>query len=169
MRAFIILSLGLLAVAVGVACGGDEAAPAAAASQPTSQPASRPATAEAIVAALKAAGLPITGVQVYTAESDPNALLGRPGQYTGKANFTVDGIPEERRRTDRPFDIVNGGAVEVFSTVADLESRKTYLDAFRSLAPEYTIPHGTVLLRLSYALTPDQAATYEAALKALKL
>lgn len=44
-------------------------------------------TAEEISAALKAKGLLIGTVVVYTAETDTNKLLGRPNQYTSKVNF----------------------------------------------------------------------------------
>lgn len=44
-------------------------------------------TAEEIIKSLKAAKLPIEKEIVFTAESDPNKLLGRPNQYIGKASW----------------------------------------------------------------------------------
>jgi hypothetical protein len=40
-----------------------------------------------VITALRHAGLPIGAVRYYKARSDPNKLLGRPFQYTGKATF----------------------------------------------------------------------------------
>jgi hypothetical protein len=61
----------------------------------------KPETPEQIIAALKSAGLPIGAVRSYTASTDPNKLLGRPGQYTGKANFRDRRLVEQERRLAR--------------------------------------------------------------------
>ena len=51
-------------------------------------------TEDAIVDALSASDLPITNLEVFDAETDPNSLLGRPGQYTVKVSW------EDGRLTD---------------------------------------------------------------------
>jgi hypothetical protein len=101
---------------------------------------------------MKAAGLPITGVIVYSATTDPNHLLGRQGEYTSKdawvdpAAVTAGaGSP-----SSNPGGIEFGGGIEVFSTVADAEARLAYLA-------------GLAILRLSNYLTPAQAAEFRAA------
>jgi hypothetical protein len=157
MRLFLVLSLGLLSVAV--ACGGDDAAPAAAASQPR--------TAEAVVAALKASGLPVGDVVVYTAETDPNKLLGRPGGYAGKAAFR-----DTRITSTGEIKVDSGGDVEMFASEAEAKARADYVLGVVKVLPlvsQYVYHSGPVVLRLSRELTPDQAAAYETALKALKL
>jgi hypothetical protein len=117
-----------------------------------------------VVTALKRAGLPIAAVRYYTARSDPNKLLGRPFQYTGKANF------HDRRiaRAGDTFDVDNGGSVETFSNTADASSRFKYVQAIVKSTPlfaEYDYLEGTVMLRLSHKLTPSQAKGYERAFR----
>lgn len=70
--------LGLLGVAVLAGCG--ETAP--------------PPSAADTVQQLKAQGVPISKVETYTEENDPNKLQGRPGQYVGKANFRDSRVPQ---------------------------------------------------------------------------
>ena len=109
--------------------------------------------------------MPIGQVTAFTAASDPNSLLGRPHQYTGKATWVDTSLPTP----SDPTDISAGGSVETFSTVGDLQSRSTYIAniAKTPLFAEYdyysTI--GLVLLRDSGKLTPDQATAYVNAAK----
>lgn len=161
--------LGIMLMVLLVGCGGGGAASEASA-PPASSPSpsvEKPLTAEAVVAALQAAGLPIGEVKVYTADSDPNALLGRPGQYAGKAAFHDSRIDD----TAAPaFDVQRGGSVEFFGSAGDARQRADYIATVtQGIAPllEYDYQHGKILLRLSHQLTPEQAAEYEAALKAL--
>lgn len=168
----LLLGVGLL---VPLACGGSPAATTAPATALATAPATAPATATMaaapdaarIVAALKAAGVPVGEVKVYTAADDPNSLLGRPGQYTGKAAFTLTSIPADKQDTADPFSVENGGSVEVFAGADDAATRARYVAAVTKSMPmfaEYDTLHGTVLLRLSHLLTPDQAAAYQRAL-----
>ena len=65
--------------------------PPTATPEPTSTPVitSAPAiTVKQVMAAFEAAGLPLTDIESYTAATDPNSLLGRPGQYIDKANWS---------------------------------------------------------------------------------
>lgn len=126
------------------------------------EPAAVAATAENVLLALIGLGAPVTDYVVYTAETDPNELLGRPGGYSGKATFTDSRTAD--RSTER-FDIANGGSVEVFASESEAVRRADYirsvLDANPILGTEYDFISGRVLLRLSPGLTPDEAAEYE--------
>jgi hypothetical protein len=127
--------------------------------------AAAPLDAAGVVDRLKAAGLPIASVTVFDAASDPNGLLGRPGQYTSKANWT-----DSKLGVDLQAD--NNGTVEVFATEADAKARKEYVDAISKDMPlvgYYTYRSGVYVLRITFDVTPDQAKQYEAAfLDALK-
>jgi len=114
-----------------------------------------------VITALRHASLPIGRVQSYTASSDPNKLLGRPSQYTGKANF------KDRRLKAAGFDVDNGGSVETFANRDDAKRRFDYVRAIAKspLFAEYDYLEGTVLLRISSDLTPTQAKAYEQALR----
>jgi hypothetical protein len=48
---------------------------------------SEPEDANEVVQRLEAEGMPIGESKAYSAENDPNELLGRPGQYTSKVIF----------------------------------------------------------------------------------
>jgi hypothetical protein len=121
----------------------------------------------ALVDKLKAGGLPVGQVIVFTAETDSNHILGRPHQYTGKATWqdtrVTNGLPWP--------DISDGGSVETFATVDDLQTRATYLAGVTKnpmfAEYEYTSVSGLVILRVSGELTPDQAKQYMQAVQAL--
>ncbi len=123
-------------------------------------------SAESVLLALQERGLPIGEYQVFTAEDDPNELLGRPRQYTSKVNFIDTTIGPG----SSAFDLADGGSIEVFESTDYAQSRADYilgvLEANPSLV-EYDFLEGTVLLRLSGSLTPDEAALYEEALEEL--
>ena len=118
-----------------------------------------PLTGTTVAASLQASALPVQDVRVFTAESDPNSLLGRPNQYTAKVSW----------RDTRGGD---DATLEVFANAADLEARRAYTDAISkagSAFAQYIYPNTSrlALLRLPHALTPDQAAEYERWLAAL--
>jgi len=119
-----------------------------------------------VVLKLKSSGLPIGKYKTYSASTDPNHLLGRQGQYTGKVNF------RDARLKDglSTFDVSAGGSIEVFKSRSDALRRFKYVKAVTqssSFLVEYDYLEGLVFLRLSSTLTPAQAKKYEAALRRL--
>jgi hypothetical protein len=120
-------------------------------------------TPEVVIATFEKAGIPIGDKEVYTAETDVNKLLGRPGQYVAKANWADS-------RLRQPADDMAGGSVEIFRNERDLKARKAYVENIGRAMPtmaQYQYQKGLVLIRLDKALTPEQAAEYEKAIKAL--
>lgn len=104
-------------------------------------------TAEQITAAMQRAGFRIAGkVTAYTAATDPDHLLGRQGGYTSKTEWSLP---------DGSFD-----SVEVYPDTAGATKRVAYLSLFSGgiLGDGYDYQSGPVILRLSKALTPAQAA-----------
>lgn len=104
---------------------------------------------------------------VFTAETDPNDLLGRPGGYTSKATFVDTRVAPGEVVDDRPGSVDLGGSIEVFVNADDAQARAEYVGAITRSVPafaEYQYRSGAVLLRVSGQLTPDQAAAYETAL-----
>jgi hypothetical protein len=175
----IISAVAVIAALTAAGCGGSSTseAPSAAPSQVSSAPAAHhPASAAALAADLKAAGLPVRHLIVYTAATDPNSELGRQGGYTSKvawvdrravrvyqAGFKQDqlgfspGLPGDRGSID------NGGGIEVFPTAAGARARADFIRGFGpSLADGYDYTVGGSLLRLSQYLTPAQAQAYRA-------
>jgi len=125
-------------------------------------------TAGEIVKTFQDAGFPIGSVTVYTAETDENSLLGRPNQYTSKAKFTDT-------RTSEPAagsatENTAGGTIEVFNNAEDAQARYDYIEPItkNSMFSQYLYLYKNVFLRIDGALTPDQAAQYEAAFKSLQ-
>lgn len=101
-----------------------------------------------------------------TADNDPNHLLGRPGQYASKVTFNDTRIKASDVSGTDKGDVDRGGAIEVFATPADATARAKYIQAVTKSMPmlsEYDYVHGTVLVRVSHYLTPDQAAGYKTA------
>jgi len=127
--------------------------------KPTSTPppptaAPQASRAENAVKAFQAAGLPVVDVVVYTAETDPNKLLGRPHQYIAKVSW-------KDTRLTTPSVASPGGSIEVFANTEDLQARKQYVESFSAIFPEYSYVNGLMLFHLSSDLTPDQAKVYE--------
>lgn len=175
MRRAAILAASTLLLAAG--CGGSSktSAPAGAGGAPAAAapaahtPAARAATdAAGVVARLKTAGLPVGAVIVYTAATDPNHLLGRPGGYLSKAGFADTRINPKDAKDDSPGAVDLGGDIEVFADAAGANARADYIRkamaAMPMLGTQYEYVSGPVLLRLSQVLTPDQAAAYKKAL-----
>jgi len=106
---------------------------------------------------------------VYTAETDPNHLLGEPNGYTAEATFTDNRISPADTAGVRPASIQKGGSVEVFADASSATIRQQGLGQLERNAPlpagEYTFTNGPALLRVSGRLTPAQAAEYAAAFR----
>jgi hypothetical protein len=121
-------------------------------------------TAAAVYREFVKAGLPVSGLIVYTAATDPNHLLGRPTGYISKCAWVDARVPSTDTSGLTPGDIGFGGGVEVFRTAAEAKARAKYIFTIDSAAPilgsEYDYLAGRVLVRVSQYLTPTQAATY---------
>lgn len=158
----------LFALVLLMGCGGSTGIPAVAAS-PTPSPsaaAKPPPTTDQVLALVRKANVPVGAVTVYTAESDTNHLLGRPGQYVAKASWSDARL--DPPRDPSKVEVGDGGGVEIFATTADRDARERYVEAIAKNGPllsEYDYPIGSLaLLRVSHILTPDQARVYQAAL-----
>jgi hypothetical protein len=139
--------------------------------RPPTADAARPQTAEQIVALL-AEKVPSARPSIaYTAQTDPNQLLGTPDSYTSKATFTDTRIDPAEADDTELGSIELGGSVEVFADEADARARRDYLDQTIRELPinvgEHAYLRGSVLLRVSRRLSPTQAAEYEAALPSM--
>src|SRR6266516_6351788 len=177
-RRKLLAALALMVVLGG--CSGGSRGAALSPAPSASAAAHHPASAAVLAADLRAEGLPVRRLIVYTAATDPNAELGRQGGYTSKvawvdrravkayqAGFKQDqlgfspGLPGDRGSVD------NGGGIEVFPTAAGARQRADYIRGFGpSLADGYDFTSGGALLRLSQYLTPAQAQAYRAAFTA---
>lgn len=187
MRHTAALTLAVLLAVGATACGSSStpAAPPAAATPtalpPAASPSQPPATtppapaptpsatldAAAVVAKLHAAVPSIAAGVTITAESDPNKLLGRPGQYTSKTTFTDSRIKAADVDGEDKDSVARGGAVEVFATAEDAAARVTYIQGIVKTMPaflEYDYAKGAVVLRASKQLTPAQVDSIKAAL-----
>ena len=121
---------------------------------PTQTAAPAPLDGAAIRRALEASGQPVSNVRIFTAETDPNRLLGRPDQYTAKVDWT------DQRAS-------GVGTIEVFPNAASLQARQQYAEQVSktdgALAQHIVANPGRLaLMRLPHDLTPEQAAAYEA-------
>lgn len=166
-RTFAVIAAALAVTLAG--CGGSTQS----ATTPTATPvtttvaAASPAQSPAsVIAKLQAAHLPVVPTITYTAESDPNHLLGRPGKYSAKGSWTDTRIDPSRVQDTMPGNVDLGGSVEQFGSAADAQARMEYIVIVEKALPfaEYDYVAGSALVRVSSALTPDQAKAYQAAL-----
>lgn len=74
---------------------------------------------------------------VYTADTDPNNLLGRPGGYTSKASFIDERIDVSQVLGDRPGAVDVGGSVEVFEDAAAARQRADYVRQVTQVLPAF--------------------------------
>ncbi len=126
-----------------------------------------PETARQIVDRLAASGLPIDGIGEYDAETDPNDLLGRPGGYTSKVYWVDTSIDTADVADTTQGSVDLGGSVETFADTPAAQTRADYIAEVTAGLPaltEYDFVVGTSVLRLSRALTPDEAQAYVDAL-----
>jgi hypothetical protein len=155
-----------IAVVAVTACGGSQQAGSASSPTSLSSP-QAPAllTPEQVVAKLQAGGMLVGQITVFTASTDPNKVLGRPHQYSGKTTWVDTSLPVP----SDPTDISAGGSIEAFASVGDLTTRSQYVAniAKTPLFAEYDYisPAGLVFMRLSGTLVPEQALRYVAAAK----
>lgn len=150
----------MLAIATVAACAlvaaCESSGPAAAGQASSTRTSSMAAHASSTPSAPRAPSVALTAQQIaqrmnfrhltaYTAATDPNHLLGRQGGYTSKINWP-------------------NGSIEVFSTKAEAQKRKTYLLAFAGtpFGDGYDYLVGTCLLRIFDSQTPTQAHALEA-------
>jgi len=178
MKKMIALILAILMIATLSGCGGstEEAAKQSDPQElaispdpetPSPAPSAKLETAEDYANALKDAGLPIGKIEVWTAETDPNAKLGRPNEYTSKIDF------EDTTLEKSDTEYLTGGTIEVFATKDNCQSRYEYLEQFTDPSlgviglNQYMYKGDTVILRVSYDVVPDEAAKYETAFNAL--
>lgn len=127
-------------------------------------------TAASVYKKFAKAGLPVSGLIVYTAATDPNHLLGRPNGYKSKCAWVDGRVPTTDTSGDPRGDVDFGGGVEVFPTAAGAKARAKEIltdeKAEPILGSEYDYLAGGVLVRISQYLTPTQAAPYGKAVKA---
>ena len=100
---------------------------------------------------------PIKDAVTYTAESDPNKLLGRPGQYLSKMSWKLDG---------------EDATIEVFRTGEDAQRRADYVDQIGKSSPMflqyvYMNPKRSAVMRLPKELSPARAKDWQAMFVAL--
>ncbi|GAA1397445.1 hypothetical protein GCM10009639_34840 [Kitasatospora putterlickiae] len=160
------------AVETSAASTPTAAATTAAAPTSTAPAATTPAApmdANAALTALSKAVPSIKLVKAYTAETDPNHLLGRPGQYVSKVAFSDSRLKAADLEGADEDDIIRGGSIETFATETEAAARLGYLQGVIKALPaalEYDyVVRGTVLIRASKLLTPDQAKGLEVTLK----
>lgn len=130
----------------------------------------KPLTSDQIVQKMKDDySLPITQELTYTEETDENGLLGRPDQYTSKTSWNDENdVDEVQMCNDYPDDDYRDCTVEVFENKSDARERQEYIESVWEDGgllhqDQYIYRAGTALLRVTYQITPDQAAAYEKA------
>jgi len=83
-------------------------------------------TANGLLQVFLETGLPVADMEEFTAETCPNNLLGRPGEYTAKINFNDDRYPH----FGSP-DL----SIEVFSRRADMVRRRDHIQSVLDAMP----------------------------------
>ena len=102
----------------------------------------------------------ISGTQAVTEDLDPDHLLGKEGGYSACVYFTVSSIDAStvpgNTIVEKGTDA--GGAIEVYATVEEAQSRCDYLSGFDGTilySGSYAIV-GTIVIRTSYKLENAQ-------------
>ncbi|AIS61328.1 MULTISPECIES: hypothetical protein [Listeria] len=117
---------------------------------------------------------------VFTEDTDPNELLGRPNSYIAKIDFNdktaIDRIAtknindlglDESDKGAQIEQLINertGGTIEEFKTEEDLQKRLEYLQDLpvkTDVDNEYRFSNSKVLLRIDSKLTPNEAEKYK--------
>lgn len=121
--------------------------------------------AATMVQMIKDANSNVGNTVIYDESTDPNELLGRPGEYIGKADFEDTRLEQVNINAGFENDYT-GGTFEIFSSSDDCQKRYDYLLSLRDPSMgayglnEYMYKYDCVLFRVDYALTPEQAQEY---------
>lgn len=111
-----------------------------------------------VVKSLKSIGVPITRVVYLTRASDPEHLLGRPGQYTEKAAWAETGAGK--------FDLAHpAGTIEIFPSAQAVEAR---LHVAGTSGQQLTYGLGNALIQIDGPMTANRAAAYRRIFESLK-
>lgn len=116
-------------------------------------------SSEQLLLALKSKNSNLMDIEVFDEETDPNELLGRPGYYITKADFSDS-------RVQQIGEYLCGGTIETFSSEDDCENRTEYLNGLNDPSQgalalnQYIYQYDKVLFRITYDLTPEQAEEY---------
>ena len=151
----VLLALALVLTLVLVACGGESS---------SNNDEANPLTATGLIQAFIDAGLPLIHIIEYTSETDTNSLLGRPGEYVEKINWFDGRYFEDWMGEESP-----NLTVEVFLDREDMERRKAHIQSMMDAMPILSSPYfysDTMLLRLSFDLTPESTSQYEEVFRA---
>ena len=130
------------------------AAPSAKTDEPVSPPPKPKMDPKTMAMALMASGLPITGITELTAQTDPDHLLGKAGQYAGKLSW------QDPRMANAL------GFAELFADPAALQARVHALagaGAGSGSAPLVRSDANLAVLRLPPGITQDQVKAYQSA------
>ncbi len=128
-----------------------------------------PETAGDILNALKEKNNNVTDIIEWDENTDPNGKLGRPGEYTGKADFSDARVEESWTTEEEKMQSgLNGGTVEVFGSKSDCNDRYEYLKQFTGAdmgvfgLNQYMYKYDLVIFRVSYDVAPTDADEYKA-------
>lgn len=114
--------------------------------------------------------LPVVQELTYTEETDVNGLLGRPGKYVSKTNWNderdTDSVNYQNDESMTAYGDYRECTIEVFENESDAKDRKEYIESTWDVGgilsqDQYIYLNSTALLRIPYALTPEQAKEYE--------
>ncbi len=161
------LALAVLSSAACSTGGGSPTSTDAAGVVAPAENGDTPKTADDVTNTLGAKIATLKLIKTYTAEDDPNHLLGRPNGYSSKTAFGDSRVKSDDVEYLKEDAVERGGSVEVFSTEEAAKARMDFIQAVAKGLPavgEYDYVKGGVLVRVSRFLTPDQAKQYQVAL-----
>lgn len=162
----------VMSVAVAVTLGACGAGPAptqdaTAEGTPTEEQVPVELTAGEAIDELKDMNEHVTDVLVWDEETDINRVLGRPGEYISKADFSDDRVDESWSTEDERMKYgLNGGTLEIFSSESDCTKRTNYLKKFMSTdlgtlgLTQYVYKYPKALFRVSFDVVPSEAEVY---------
>ena len=106
-------------------------------------------TAECFASSLENAGFPISDVEIYDEDTDPNEVMGESGEYIGKFNFTHEPKPETYQSL----------TIEIFEKESDAKKRAAYIKEVTEATgwEEHIYLNSSYLLRIPVDLTTEEA------------
>lgn len=112
-------------------------------------------TAECFASSLENAGFPISDVEIYDEDTDPNEIMGESGEYIGKFNFTHKPKPETYQSL----------TIEIFAKDSDAKKRAAYVEEVTEATgwEEHIFLNSSYLLRIPSDLTTEEADLYNKA------